>query len=981
MATYVNDLRLKEISTGDEAGTWGTSTNTNLELIAEAFSFGTEAITTNADTHTTTIADGSTDPGRSLFLKYTGTLDSTCTITIGPNTVSKLWFIENATSGSQSIIIKQGSGATITIANGQTKAIYSDGAGSGAAMVDAFQDLSVPDLFVDDDLTIGDDLVLSSDSAVITFGADGDTTLTHTDGSGLTLNSTNKIMFNDASQFIQGSSATVLSLGATDEIDLTATAIDVNGTMDVSGALTGTTATFTTADNLAALTVISTDADASVGPLINFQRDSGSPADSDVLGRLQFLGKNDASEDVTYAAIDTIIEDASDGTEDAQFRFRSITAGTVRSRMEFTGAETVFNEASVDLDFRVESDSNTHMLFVDAGNNRVGVGTSSPSAPLDIVSSATGGTTLELDNTSTGGRNYTLYSSGSGNSFGAGNFALYDADAAAVRLLVDSSGNVGIGVTPEAWTVFNPVLQIEGGAIAGSSATNFRVFSNTYYDGSYKRIATGAVTQYEQADGVHIWYSNASGSADSTFTPDEHMRIDSSGNLLVGTTNTDPAGTSNNVVGTAIGSSGYLSMTRDGNTVAFFNRKSDDGTVVQFRKDGSVVGSIGTAGGRLFIADDAQAGFAFASGANRVVSCNSTGTLTDATMDIGEPNYRFKDLYLSGVAYATYVGSSGDTDTSIAFDTADTIRFSTGGTERMRINSAGDWMVSNTVANVASNYSAQEGCGWVDSDHHFEIATTSNRSALEIGKNNANDGAIITFRKQSSPVGSIGTGSGLLTIGKGTGNLVFEDALVAPCSDASAGSSNGVVDLGSSARRFANLYLSGKVEADGVTTTAVAWQSTSNSTSSSKHMRFKNPNGNVGDIRTNGSATAYITSSDYRLKENVVAMSGATERLKQLKPSRFNFIADADTTVDGFLAHEVEDIVPEAIAGEKDAMMDEEYEVTPAVYDDDGNVVTEAVMGIRSVPDYQGIDQSKLVPLLVATIQELEARITQLENN
>ena len=83
MATYVNDLRLKEIATGDESGTWGASTNTNLELIAEAFSFGTEAITTNADTHTTTIADGSTDPGRSIYLKYTGALDSDCTITIG----------------------------------------------------------------------------------------------------------------------------------------------------------------------------------------------------------------------------------------------------------------------------------------------------------------------------------------------------------------------------------------------------------------------------------------------------------------------------------------------------------------------------------------------------------------------------------------------------------------------------------------------------------------------------------------------------------------------------------------------------------------------------------------------------------------------------------------------------------------------------------------------------------------------------------
>ena len=143
MATYVNDLRLKEIATGDESGTWGTSTNTNLELIAEAFSYGTEAITTNADTHTTTIADGSTDPGRSLYLKYTGTLDSACTITIGPNTVSKFWFIENATSGSQNIIISQGSGANVTIPAGHVKAIYSDGAGSGAAMVDAFTDLNL----------------------------------------------------------------------------------------------------------------------------------------------------------------------------------------------------------------------------------------------------------------------------------------------------------------------------------------------------------------------------------------------------------------------------------------------------------------------------------------------------------------------------------------------------------------------------------------------------------------------------------------------------------------------------------------------------------------------------------------------------------------------------------------------------------------------------------------------------------------------
>ena len=142
MATFVNDLRLKEIATGDESGTWGASTNTNLELIGEALGYGTEAITTNADTHTSTVADGSTDPARAMYIKYTGTLDSACTITIAPNTMSRVQFIENATSGSQNIIISQGSGANITIAASKTKIVYLDGAGSGAAVFDALATLA-----------------------------------------------------------------------------------------------------------------------------------------------------------------------------------------------------------------------------------------------------------------------------------------------------------------------------------------------------------------------------------------------------------------------------------------------------------------------------------------------------------------------------------------------------------------------------------------------------------------------------------------------------------------------------------------------------------------------------------------------------------------------------------------------------------------------------------------------------------------------
>ena len=172
-STFVNDLRLNEMGTGDQSGTWGNVTNTNLELIAEALGFGTEAITTNADTHTTTIADGATDPGRAIYIKYTGTLDSACTITIGPNTISRLHIIENGTSGSQNIIISQGSGANVTIPPGDVKVVYLDGAGSGAAVVDAFASLNVVDLKVEDDLS------LTSDSAVLNIGADNDLKITH----------------------------------------------------------------------------------------------------------------------------------------------------------------------------------------------------------------------------------------------------------------------------------------------------------------------------------------------------------------------------------------------------------------------------------------------------------------------------------------------------------------------------------------------------------------------------------------------------------------------------------------------------------------------------------------------------------------------------------------------------------------------------------------------------------------------------------
>ena len=385
MGTYVNNLRLLEITTGDESGTWGTKTNTNLELIADAFGSGTEAITTNADTHTTTIADGAADEGRAIFLKYTGTLDSACTITLAPNTVNKLWFIENATSGSQNIIISQGSGANITIGNGKVAAVYTDGAGSGAAVLDAFADLElsstltvagaitgsstiqgttitattafVPD--ASDGAALGtaslefSDLFLA-DEAVISFGDDDDVTLTHVADTGLLLNSTMALQFNDASQYINAPTNAILDINATDEIELNATAVDLNGTLDVSGASTLTGA-------------------------VTASGGITSTAASNTFGASSF---NDA--DITNVgdiALDSISSDGS-----------AIGIGASGDTVTCEGA-WIFNEGSNDVDFRIESNDSTHVFNVDASADAIGVGlTSAPGSIIDIGPDTLSGT-------------------------------------------------------------------------------------------------------------------------------------------------------------------------------------------------------------------------------------------------------------------------------------------------------------------------------------------------------------------------------------------------------------------------------------------------------------------------------------------------------------------------------------------------------------------------------------------------------------
>ena len=431
-SVYTNDLRLEEIGSGEQSGTWGDTTNTNLELIAEAFSFGEETITTNANTHPTTIANGASDPGRSIFLKYGGALDSACTITLGPNTVSKLWFIHNATtdnsadnSGPFSILIAQGDGNTkVTIPPGHVKAVYTDGAGSSAIVVDAFAALSVVDLLVDDDLTVTDDVSIGG-----TLTVTGDTT------------------FNG---------------------DLTVTA---------------DTVTFTSANaNDPALKLINTTNDTD-GAELQIRKDKGAAgADGDIVGLISFIGDDAAQQQHIFAKMTASIATAADGSEGGKLAF-----GVASHDAEFQNG-LVLQDGNAEDEIDVTIASGTSSLTSVAGNlgvtGNAGIGTSSPTfsagGGLNVLNSsfatirARGGSSTGVDFAQTSGGVAYLYNRDNASLIlGTNNDdRLIIAADGAVSTPTAGTSNVRLGVNAGDSIVSGANYNVAIGDEAGTSLTN-----------------------------------------------------------------------------------------------------------------------------------------------------------------------------------------------------------------------------------------------------------------------------------------------------------------------------------------------------------------------------------------------------------------------------------------------------------------------------------------------------------------------------
>ena len=528
MATYVNDLRLKEIATGDESGTWGTSTNTNLELIADAFSYATkDCFASDADA-TETMADGVADEIRSLYLKVTSsaTLTATRTLTLAPNTVSKTWIIENATTGGQSISISQGSGANVTIPNGDTKIIYTDGAGAGAAVTDAFANLNVGDLTA---TNIAGTLSTAAQPNITSVGTLTGFTSTgiddNADATAITIDSSENVTFTGTGQ------ATRLGLGvaphATAALSITTTDQHIR------------------LNNGAELGIIELDSDGKIniwahgdGETINLKTGTGSGTDVlSVVGNNVGIGTTSIDEKLHVQV----------ASGDAALKLEDATS-YMRIDQNSIGADTVLRfktGSSLDERMRIDSSGNVGIGTTTSGHPLAVQATSATNPQLHFETSAYGnayGTKILVASTNEAGTTssfYNLYkttASVNGRSDVQQHLSFVGSSAASdyqywstggsERMRIDGSGNVGIGTTSPSGklhvntgantTEGAPHLRLEG---AGYSGFHF-LDGTAYYIG--QNSAGRALRIYSSAEtaGVNL---AAGGTSWGTFS-DERLK-------------------------------------------------------------------------------------------------------------------------------------------------------------------------------------------------------------------------------------------------------------------------------------------------------------------------------------------------------------------------------------------------------------------------------------------------------------------------
>jgi hypothetical protein len=451
--------------------------------------------------------------------------------------------------------------------------------------------------------------------------------------------------------------------------------------------------------------------------------------------------------------------------------------------------------------------------------------------------------------------------------------------------------------------------------------------------------------------------------ADGNASPTERMRITSAGLVGIGTSTPTYLLQAAGTIASVNPFGNFAALQAAGGT-GFRWTLSNDGTfALQRTTDG-----FATAQYPIFVDSSSRVGIGTTSPgyALDISSADTTAGLGYAARIRANATAGAGSLQFTDSAVTTQYGFIGFGTNGVGLIQADgassRLAFATNSTERARIDSSGRLLVGTSTNSAVStlvlqgNSTSSVGASFLFLQRGVSVpGTNDSLGVLTFGNNASNLGAQIlssrdggTWTSGTSHPGRLlffttadgaSTPTERMRITNDGGFMVGQTVTVAP------GYGNGTVGAG-----FSNtdkvLYVS---------SSNPALRLNRNSDGSIVDFRRSGSAGVVGAISVTTTATAYNTSSDYRLKENVVPLDGAIARLNQLPVHRFNFIADPDTVVDGFIAHEAQAVVPECVTGEKDAV------------DDDGN------------PVYQGIDQSKLVPLLTAALQEAVAKIESLE--
>ena len=368
------------------------------------------------------------------------------------------------------------------------------------------------------------------------------------------------------------------------------------------------------------------------------------------------------------------------------------------------------------------------------------------------------------------------------------------------------------------------------------------------------------------------------------------------------------------------------------------------------------------------------------------------GTPTNGSVGTSQLATNLTVTHALGAVGTPSITFTGDTNTGIYSPTADTIAFTEGGTEVMRITSDGNIGV-NTTPTAISGFKILEVKGSTTNSGGI-LRSTSANGTYSVQLYTASAEAYV-YTDQAIPIAFYTTGTERMRI-LSSGAVFINQTAASSLGGINARLQVTTAQDGISVDTLGSNYVGFTTKPSGSHNYYAALFT--NSTPST-----------IGSISCTPTATAFNTSSDYRLKENVNYNFDATTRLKQLKPARFNFILEPNKTVDGFLAHEVSNIIPEAITGTKDQTLTKEK----VVINSNGGVIAENIEqadweagkipneegksqypidstweASKVVPVYQGIDQAKLTPILtkalqeaIAKIESLEARLTALENN